>query len=79
LVLGHFLDTIYSIPESRQKLIFKGNTFTGIDQLLNPENNKSVNAAWKNSLARQIICEVSEYDMAKNILAMLFNKIFEQK
>jgi hypothetical protein len=33
---------------------FKGYEFTGIDQMLNDENDKRLQAAWVNSLERQI-------------------------
>ena len=36
------------------KMKFKGLTFTGIDQLINPANDKSLKAAWKNSLSHQL-------------------------
>ncbi len=37
-----------------QKMKFKNINFTGIDQMINEENDKQLMAAWKNSLAHQI-------------------------
>jgi len=37
-----------------EKLNFKGHDFTGIEQLINPENNRVVGKAWQNSLVHQI-------------------------
>jgi len=42
------------IEAFHQKMKFKGLEFTGIDQLINDENDKQLQAAWKNSLGRQI-------------------------
>jgi len=37
-----------------QKMKFKNIEFTGIDQIINKENDKQLSAAWNNSLAHQI-------------------------
>jgi len=37
-----------------KKMKFKNIEFTGIDQMINPENDKQLTAAWNNSLAHQI-------------------------
>jgi predicted nucleotidyltransferase component of viral defense system len=37
-----------------QKMIFKGIEFFGIDQMINDENDKRLEPAWKNSLGHQI-------------------------
>jgi hypothetical protein len=58
---------------------FKGLSFTGIDQLINPANDKSLKAAWKNSLAHQLPpALLVNYERVKNDLTELFNKIFNQ-
>lgn len=36
------------------KLVFKGYAFTGIDQLMNPQNSKTVSKAWLASIGYQI-------------------------
>lgn len=62
-----------------RKMEFKGLTFTGIDQLINPANDKSLKAAWKNSLAHQLSPALQvNYELVKNDLMELFNKIFNQ-
>jgi predicted nucleotidyltransferase component of viral defense system len=58
-----------------KKLAFKGHTFTGVEQLINPENNKHLKAAWKNSLAHQITGELPDFDTVKIELLVLFKKI----
>ena len=59
-----------------KKLTFKGHSFTGIDQLINPENDKSVKSAWENSLKYQIVGELPDYDSVKTDLQQIFQKIF---
>ena len=61
-----------------QKMKFKGLTFTGMDQMINDENDKRLQAAWKNSLAHQIPgAEFPDYDRVRtkliNLLKSLFN------
>lgn len=58
-----------------KKLTFKGHTFTGVEQLINPENDKHLKAAWKNSLAHQITGELPDFKTVKNELLVLFKKI----
>jgi hypothetical protein len=53
-------------------MAFKGYTFTGIEQLINPENDKHLSAAWKNSLAHQITGGLPDFEMVKNELVKLF-------
>lgn len=48
-----------------RKMAFKGHTFTGIAQLLNPENDKQLKAAWKNSLGHQISVQLPDYEAVK--------------
>ncbi len=45
-----------------KKMAFKGHIFTGIEQLINPENDKQLSASWKNSLAYQITGELPDYE-----------------
>lgn len=59
-----------------KKLKFKKHKFTGIDQLINPDNDKALRSAWINSLAHQIPGgQLPEYDVVKNELQGLFEKI----
>ena len=46
-------------------MAFKGHTYTGINQLLNPENDKQLKAAWKNSLGHQISGQLPDYEAVK--------------
>lgn len=60
-----------------QKMKFKGLEFTGIDQMINDENDKRLQAAWKNSLGHQIVNEnMAEYSTVKNDIVELLNRIF---
>ena len=59
-----------------KKLAFKGHSFSGIEQLINSENDKHLKAAWKNSLAHQITGELPDFETVKNELLLLFKKIF---
>jgi len=74
----HFASLDYKeiIAAFHKKMAFKGHTFTGIKQLINPENDKQLSAAWKNSLAHQITGGLPDYEIVKNELETLFNKIF---
>jgi hypothetical protein len=57
---------------------FKGLSFPGIDQLINPANDKSLKAAWKNSLAHQLPpALLVDYNTVKDDLAKLFLKMFQ--
>lgn len=73
----HFTNLDYDaiVGAFHKKMAFKGHTFTGIDQLLNPENHKHLSAAWKNSLAHQIPGELPEYYLVKEVLFSLFKNI----
>ncbi|WP_423128085.1 nucleotidyl transferase AbiEii/AbiGii toxin family protein [Gaoshiqia sp. Z1-71] len=51
-----------------KKMEFKGHTFSGINQLLNPENDRPLKTAWKNSLGHQISGELPEYESVKQVL-----------
>ena len=60
-----------------KKMIFKGLSFTGIDQLINPSKDRSLRAAWKNSLAHQLPPSLFvDYDIVRNDILLLLNKMF---
>ncbi len=59
-----------------KKMAFKGHTFNSIEQLINPENDKQLSAAWKNSLAHQIIGNLPDFEIIKKELVDLFVRIF---
>lgn len=73
----HFPELDYNpiVKTFHKKLAFKGYTFSGIEQLINPENDKHLSAAWKNSLAHQITEELPDFETVKNELLVLFKKI----
>jgi len=58
-----------------KKLAFKGHAFTSVEQLINPENDKQLSTAWKNSLAHQITGKLPDFETVKNELLVLFKKI----
>lgn len=61
-----------------QKMKFKGLTFTGIDQMINEENDTRLQAAWKNSLGHQIPQDqLANYKTVREELVKLFDKVFE--
>ncbi|MDR3267421.1 MAG: nucleotidyl transferase AbiEii/AbiGii toxin family protein [Tannerella sp.] len=61
----------------RVKAIFKGITFSGIEQLLNDENDRTLRASWKNSLEHQIsVVNLPEYEIVRGNLFTLFEQIF---
>ncbi len=71
------LDFSAIVTAFHEKLKFKNHVFTGIDQLLNPENDKILRSAWVNSLAHQVPGEkFPDYDTVKTDLNNLFEKIF---
>jgi predicted nucleotidyltransferase component of viral defense system len=78
---NHFSNIEYKtiVAAFHEKMAFKGHTFTGIDQLINPENDKQLSSAWKNSLAHQIPGELPNYMVVKSHLFDLFNKIFNNE
>ncbi|WKN44914.1 nucleotidyl transferase AbiEii/AbiGii toxin family protein [Tunicatimonas pelagia] len=60
-----------------QKVKFKGLIFTGLLQMINDENDKRLQAAWKNSLSHQIPGDkLPEYSRVRTELAALIKKIF---
>lgn len=61
-----------------QKMKFKGLEFTGIDQMINEENDKRLQAAWTNSLGHQIAKDqLPEYPKIKASLKELLQTYFE--
>lgn len=75
---NHFTEIDYKpiVEAFHKKLVFKGHSFKGIEQLINSENDKQLTAAWKNSMAHQIPGELPDYESVKDILLSLFRKIF---
>ena len=51
-----------------QKMEFKGLKFTGIEQMINEENDKRLLGAWKNSLGHQVLGELPDYYVVKKDL-----------
>ena len=59
-----------------QKMKFKNLEFTGIGQMINESNDKTLKSAWKTSLGHQISEEqLPSYETVKMDLLELFNKI----
>ena len=59
-----------------QKMKFKNLEFTGIGQMINESNDKTLKSAWKTSLGHQISEEqLPSYETVKIDLLELFNKI----
>lgn len=60
-----------------QKMKFKGLEFIDIDQMINDENDKRLQAAWKNSLGHQIPGkEMPDYQAVKTGILELLKEIF---
>lgn len=60
-----------------KKMKFKNLEFTGIDQMINDDNDKRVKAGWNNSLGHQIPATAApEYDLVKSEILTLLNEIF---
>ncbi len=60
-----------------QKIKFKGLEFTGIDQMINEDNDKRLQAAWKNSLGHQVQKEYFiKYEETREVLHELLTAIF---
>lgn len=55
-----------------KKMEYKGHQFTGIEQLLNPGNDKKLNIAWKNSLGYQLSGKSPDYNTVKQALKNWF-------
>ena len=76
----HFTELDYKpvVKAFHKKLAFKGHSFKGIKQLINPEHDKHLSAAWKNSLAHQIPGELPPFETVKDELLVLFNEHLKQ-
>lgn len=61
----------------KSKMEFKGLEYTGIDQLLNSENDKILKAAWKNSLGHQFPGEIPEYNFVRQKLEEWLSKFLK--
>ena len=60
-----------------RKMEVKGLIFTGIEQMINPENDKRLKAAWHNSLGHQIKKEfLPEYEKVKKDLTKILKSLF---
>jgi len=60
-----------------KKIEYKNLPFSGIEQLINENNDKILKSAWKNSLEHQIENgKLPEYETVKNDLKILLEKIF---
>jgi predicted nucleotidyltransferase component of viral defense system len=58
-----------------EKMKFKGYTFTGVEQLINEDNDRKLKAAWKNSLGHQIASEqLLEYEVVREYLELILKK-----
>ena len=59
------------------KAKYKGLSFTGVEQLINTQNDRILKAAWKNSLEYQVAFgNLPDYDTVREYLLTLFTKIF---
>ncbi len=71
------LDWSSIVGAFREKMRYKGLEFHGVDQLINPKNDRAVKMAWRNSLSHQVpTAALPEYDAVKEELAGLFERIF---
>ena len=60
------------------KASFKNLVFSGIEQFINPDNDKILQAAWKNSLGHQVETnKLPDYYTVRKDLFILFSKIFQ--
>lgn len=65
------------VASFHQKMKFKGLEFTGIEQMINDENDKRLRIAWKNSLAHQIPSDnLPNYEATKKYIIELLSSIF---
>jgi len=63
-----------------EKIEYKNLQFSGIEQLINENNDRVLKSAWKNSLEHQITNgKLPEYETVRNDLKRLFKKIFKEK
>lgn len=60
-----------------KKMKYKGLEFTGIEQMINEENEKRLKAAWQNSLGHQIPEEnMIKYEVVKKDIEKLLKEVF---
>jgi len=60
-----------------RKMKFKNLEFTGIEQMINAENDKQLEAAWKNSLVHQVNPDFfPEYKKVRDVLKSLLSQVF---
>jgi len=60
-----------------KKVEYKNLQFSGVEQLINENNDKILKSAWINSLEHQIEKgKLPEYEIVRNDLKILFEKIF---
>jgi predicted nucleotidyltransferase component of viral defense system len=60
-----------------QKMKFKNLEFTGIEQMINADNDKQLEAAWKNSLSHQVNPDhFPEYIIVRDVLKSLLIEVF---
>jgi len=60
-----------------KKMKFKGLEFTGIDQMINEENDRRLQAAWKNCLIHQVPGGIlPDYGVVRNEMKQLVDLIF---
>ncbi|MDR2145387.1 MAG: nucleotidyl transferase AbiEii/AbiGii toxin family protein [Tannerella sp.] len=61
-----------------RKAAYKNLQFSGVEQLINENNDKILKSAWKNSLEHQIESgKLPEYEMVRDDLKVLMEKIFQ--
>ena len=77
-LFNHFRDIDYTalVKAFHRKMAFKGFAFSDIQQLINPENDKQLANAWKNSLIHQVPGDLPAYETIKSQLLNLMEKIF---
>lgn len=60
-----------------KKMAYKGLKFEGVDQLINPKNERAVESAWRNSLGHQVQARaLPDFDSVKKYLEKLFERFF---
>jgi len=63
-----------------KKVEYKNLQFSGVEQLINENNDKILKSAWKNSLEHQIESgKLPEYEEVRDKLKILFKKIFKEE
>lgn len=79
--LNHHLENIdwpTIVNAFHEKMFFKNLIFTGIDQMINEENEKHLKASWHNSLSHQISPSLlPDYTTVKNELLLLLQSLFK--